>query len=160
MSIPTFNPDYIVESIRLSVAPVFLLTAVAAMLGTLTQRLARIIDRSRALQEEIMDEFEKPIRPSLRVLYDEELVSLSQRANCVNISMVLLTLCAILIGATILELFFAETIAGHMTVSNIVLATFVGGIATFIFALVILLIEVLIASYSVRMKAPARSMQH
>jgi len=44
------NPGALSESIQLAVAPVFLLTAVAGMIGALTQRLARVIDRSRVLQ--------------------------------------------------------------------------------------------------------------
>jgi hypothetical protein len=36
--------------IQLAVAPVFLLTGVSALLGVLTNRLARIIDRARALE--------------------------------------------------------------------------------------------------------------
>lgn len=41
----------IAEEIQLSVAPVFLLTAIAGLLGVLTQRLNRAIDRSRTLTE-------------------------------------------------------------------------------------------------------------
>jgi hypothetical protein len=66
--------------------------------------------------------------------------------------MILLVLCAIMIGLTILELFFAETSSGKLTVSVFVLYTFVAGIGSFILALIALLIEVLIASYSVRWK--------
>ncbi len=44
------TPDHvpvIAHAIQLAVAPVFLLTGVAALLAVMTQRLARIIDRSR-----------------------------------------------------------------------------------------------------------------
>lgn len=147
-----FNPNFLSESIQLSVAPVFLLTAVAGMISALTQRIARVIDRSRALQSEIMSERDLQQQSFLKSLYEEELLYLSKRAHLVNFSMGLLVLCAILIGLTILELFFAETIAGKMSISNVVLYTFIGGISSFIFALVCLLWEVIIASYSVRMK--------
>lgn len=36
------NPSTLSDSIQLAVAPVFLLTAVAGMIGALTQRLARV----------------------------------------------------------------------------------------------------------------------
>lgn len=40
------------RAIQLSVAPVFLLAGVSGLLGTLTHRLARIIDRARTLQDQ------------------------------------------------------------------------------------------------------------
>jgi hypothetical protein len=154
------NPNFLSESIQLSVAPVFLLTAVAGMIGALTQRIARVIDRSRSLQDEILAEKNLDQQSLLKKMHDKELLNLSQRANLVNVSMGLLVLCAIQIGLTILELFFAETIMGKMSLSDYVLYTFIGGIICFILALICLLWEVFIASYSVRMKPHSKkSMQ-
>jgi hypothetical protein len=154
------NPNFLSESIQLSVAPVFLLTAVAGMIGALTQRIARVIDRSRALQDAIHAEKDLDQQAYLKNLHDVELMNLSHRANLVNISVALLVLCAIQIGLTILELFFAETIMGKMSLSDYVLYTFIGGISCFILALMCLLWEVFIASYSVRMKPHSKkSMQ-
>jgi len=155
-----FNPNFLSESIQLSVAPVFLLTAVAGMIGALTQRIARVIDRSRALQFDIFNEKDPDHQQVLKRFHEEEFINLSKRAHLVNISMALLVLCAIQIGLTILELFFAETIAGKMSISDYVLYTFIGGISCFILALICLLWEVFIASYSVRMKPHSKqSMQ-
>ena len=39
----------VVETIRIAVAPVFLLTGLAALFGVMTGRLARVIDRARTL---------------------------------------------------------------------------------------------------------------
>ena len=41
--------------IQMAVAPVFLLTGVGAILTVLTNRLARIIDRARILEERLPD---------------------------------------------------------------------------------------------------------
>jgi len=41
------------HGIQLAVAPVFLLTAVSTMIGTVAGRLARIIDRARLLEDRI-----------------------------------------------------------------------------------------------------------
>jgi len=156
-----FNPNFLSDSIQLSVAPVFLLTAVAGMISALTQRIARVIDRSRDLQLEITKEKDLQQQNVLKIFHEEELFNLSKRANLVNISMGLLVLCAIQIGLTILELFFAETIAGKMSISDYVLYTFIGGISCFVLALICLLYEVFIASYSVRMRPHSKqSMQH
>ena len=46
------------RAIQLSVAPVFLLTAIAGLLGVISNRLARVLDRAQRLQsvtEEAMD---------------------------------------------------------------------------------------------------------
>jgi len=108
-----------------------------------------VIDRSRVLHKELMDE---SLRPSIRDSYNQELKNIATRGRFINVSMIFLVLCAIMIGLTILELFFAETSGGKLMVSAFVLYTFVAGIASFILALISLLIEVLIASYSIRWK--------
>ena len=90
-----FNPNFLSESIQLSVAPVFLLTAVAGMISALTHRIARVIDRSRSLQFEIISEKSLEHQLVLKQFHQEELIYLSKRANLVNISMALLVLCAI-----------------------------------------------------------------
>jgi hypothetical protein len=143
------NPSTLSDSIQLAVAPVFLLTAVAGMIGALTHRLARVIDRARVLHKELMDE---NLKQSIRDTYNQELKNIATRGRFINVSMIFLVLCAIMIGLTILELFFAETSSGKIMVSAFVLYTFVAGIGSFILALISLLIEVLIASYSIRWK--------
>ena len=47
------NLDTVTHGIQLAVVPVFLLTAVAGMIGTVAGRLARIIDRARVLEDRI-----------------------------------------------------------------------------------------------------------
>lgn len=144
------NSSYVSESIQLAVAPVFLLTAVSGMIGAITQRLSRVIDRSRALQYELTKEGSRDLNPKIKAAHQEELLNIAKRGKCINVSMVLLVLCAIQIGVTVLELFFGETSEGKFQISNYVFLTFVGGIGSFILALISLLWEVLIASYSIR----------
>lgn len=45
--------DTVTPGIQLVVAPVFLSTTVAAIIGTVTGRLARIVDRARLLEDRI-----------------------------------------------------------------------------------------------------------
>ena len=144
--------NYLSESIQLAVAPVFLLTAVAGMITALTQRLARVIDRSRQLQDDLTRGDIEALSPKYLAAHETELKSIAKRGRCINISMVLLVLCAIQIGVTVLELFFAENFDGKLKVTNYVFFTFVGGIASFILALIALLYEIYIASYSIRWK--------
>ena len=146
------NPSTLSDSIQLAVAAVFLLTAVAGMIGALTQRLARVIDRARVIHKEMGD---ASLTVSARSAYQDELMSIAKRGRFINVAMIFLVLCALMIGLTVLELFFAETTGGKLILSSFVLYTFVAGIGSFILALVSLLIEVLIASYSIRWKPHA-----
>jgi hypothetical protein len=50
--------DDITHVIQLAVAPVFLLTAIATLIGGLNMRLGRIIDRRRLLQEHLRQDVE------------------------------------------------------------------------------------------------------
>ncbi len=146
------NPSTLSDSIQLAVAPVFLLTAVAGMIGALTQRLARVIDRARVIHKEMED---TSLSVSARSAYQAELMSIAKRGRFINVAMIFLVLCALMIGLTVLELFFVETTGGKLILSSFVLYTFVAGIGSFILALVSLLVEVLIASYSIRWKPHA-----
>ena len=86
--------------IQLAVAPVFLLTGVGAMLGVLTQRLARIIDRARILEERLPLASEDS-----RVHHLREIALLSRRSRLMNRAIGLCTTCALLICAVIVTLF-------------------------------------------------------
>ena len=143
------SPMALGESIQLAVAPVFLLTAVAGMIGAMTQRLGRVIDRARVLHKEISVE---GLKDTIRNDYEQELKNIAKRGRLINVAMIMLVFCAIMIGLTVLELFFADTSGGKLLISNFVLYTFVGGIGSFVLALITLLFEVLIASYSIRWK--------
>lgn len=86
--------------IQLAVAPVFLLTGVGAVLSVLAQRLARIIDRARVLEERLPVASEESRPHNLG-----ELSLLSRRARLMNRAIGLCTACALLICAVIVTLF-------------------------------------------------------
>ena len=88
------------DVIQLSVAPVFLLTALGAFLGVLTSRMSRIIDRSRSLEAHAaggMEGNEPPAAGEIRVL--------ARRARLVNRAIRLCTLCALITSGLIIALF-------------------------------------------------------
>lgn len=93
------QPDAISHVIQLSVAPVFLLTGVGAILGVLTNRLARTVDRARLLEKQLADGegHEADLHVALR--------NLSHRARLVNWAISLCVTCALLICAVIVALF-------------------------------------------------------
>lgn len=129
--------------IQLAVAPVFLLTAVGAFLGVMTNRLGRVIDRARVLEarlETAPAETSKGIRDHLKVL--------SRRARFINIAITACTVTALLICATIAILFFGAylSIDTTMTVSLI----FILSMIILMTGLLCFLQEVFLATLSLR----------
>lgn len=55
----------VAHAIQLSVAPVFLLSGIAAMLAVMSNRLSRIIDRARVLRGQLPGIAEEMGRPGL-----------------------------------------------------------------------------------------------
>ena len=132
--------DTVTHGIQLAVAPVFLLTAVAGMIGTVAGRLARIIDRARVLENHIDA---SPDDYPMTADFDE-LQQLRNRGRLVNACIALLTLCAILIGLTIMALFLGETT--EMQFFRIATVLFLSGVSCFLLALLCFLTETVIAT--------------
>lgn len=66
-----FSDVAVAHAIQLAVAPVFLLSGIGAMLAVMTNRLGRIIDRARDLEERLVDaspEFFSTLHADLRML--------------------------------------------------------------------------------------------
>ena len=128
------------HGIQLAVAPVFLLTAVAGMIGTAAGRLARIIDRARVVEGRIDG---APASDPMTQAF-KELRELRRRGTLVNTCIALLTFCAISIGLTIVVLFLGET----TEVQSFRIATilFLAGVTFFLLALLCFLTETLIAT--------------
>ena len=132
--------DTVTHGIQLAVAPVFLLTAVAGMIGTVAGRLARIIDRARLLEDRIEA---APSDKSMDAAYDE-LKRLRSRGWLVNACIGLLTFCSILIGLTIMALFIGETT--EVQILRLATVSFLSGVTCFLLALLCFLTETLMAT--------------
>jgi Protein of unknown function (DUF2721) len=91
------------EVIQLAIAPVFLLMGVSALLGVLTGRLGRVVDRFRVLSE-------KCDSPQMQAKYKRELHILSCRANWVHWAITLCTLSLLLVALVIGALFLGSAI--------------------------------------------------
>ncbi len=136
--------DTVTHGIQLAVAPVFLLTAVAGMIGSVAGRLARIIDRARVLETRVdASPDSAPMAAEL-----EELRQLRKRGRLVNACIALLTFCAILIGLTIMALFLGETT--ELQIFRIATVLFLSGVTCFLLALLCFLTETLIATRVLR----------
>ncbi len=136
----SLDPDAITHGIQLALAPVFLLTAVAAMIGAVAGRLARIIDRARLVEERALDGADPARIEGMRA----ELRTLRQRGRLSNACIALLTFCALLIGLTIILLFLGET-TGFAS-ARWAVGSFLLGVGSFLLALLCFLAETFIAT--------------
>lgn len=133
------------EGIRLALAPVFLLTGVASLIGAVGTRLGRIIDRARVLEDRLDAETLRRPDDAYR-----ELNRLRLRGRLVNFSMLLLTACAVLVAVTIASLFLGETTRLHTL--RLVSFSFLSGIGCFVLALLVFLVETLLAVHTLRFR--------
>lgn len=125
--------------IQTSVAPVFLLTGVGSMLAVLTNRLARIVDRSRQL------ELRLPEAESTQTGAEQihaELRRLSTRAALINGAITLCILCALLVCSLIGAMFIGYMLSAN--VARFLSLLFIGAMITLIGGLLCFLREIYI----------------
>lgn len=118
--------------IQLAVAPVFLLTGVGALLGVLTSRLSRIIDRARVL-ESALQGADAAHAQAMRV----ELSSLARRARLIHWAISLGTVCALLVCVVIATLFISAHLAtdisaGVSLLFVVAMLALIGGLVSFL----------------------------
>lgn len=124
--------------IQLSVAPVFLLTGVGAILAVITNRLARIVDRSRVLSNS---------SDQKQSAQKEEMVMLVRRARWVHWAVSLCTMSALFICIVIAALFVGSEIG--MDPSRAVSLLFISAMLTLISGLLCFLREISLATGSI-----------
>jgi hypothetical protein len=133
----------IAHVIQLSVAPVFLLSGVGALLAVLTNRLARIVDRARALEAQF------PAAAATRVpAMRSGLARLAQRARLIGWAIGLCTGCALLICAVIVVLFVGTAV--NVRLGAVIATGFVGAMLMLIGGLSCFLREVMVATRNLR----------
>lgn len=137
--IPT-DPDAlgIAHSVQLAVAPVFLLTAVGMLITVLTNRLARVIDRARQLEQMTP----AASGPDLRER-QEQLRVLGRRARLANRAITMSVVCALFVSFVVVAIFVNQFV--DIDLSTIVALLFILGMLSFIAALLFFLREVFIA---------------
>jgi hypothetical protein len=133
----------IAHGIQLAVAPVFLLSGVAATLGVLTNRLGRIIDRARKLEAQLTEAVAER-----NLLAHAELDVLSRRARLIHLAITLCTTTALLICVVIVTLFTG--VALNRDLSMVIVVLFIAALLAFIGGLVLFLLEIQAATGSLR----------
>jgi len=133
----------IAHLIQSSVAPVFLLSGVAATLGVLTNRLSRIVDRARVLEEQLA---RHPVGAAQQL--DGDLSVLARRANYINIAISLSTIAALLVALVVVTLFANAFLGSELAV--LIALLFGGAMVCLSAAYVAFFIEIRIAVAALR----------
>ena len=136
--------EAVAEVIQLAVAPVFLLAGIAGLLGVLSTRLARIIDRARVIERRIpqakSDEQRTLLRRETKVLW--------RRIALINWAIRLCISGALAVCLVIVTLFLGEFVA--VNISVIVAVLFVLAMVLIVSGLMFLLSEVSLSTRHMR----------
>lgn len=137
----------IARTIQLAVAPVFLLTALGTIIGVLTNRLARVVDRVRVLAARI-DSTGAPTADVMRTSMPPqvELAILSRRRVLVHRAITCATIAALFVCLVVLLAFLGFML--HQNFSRVIALLFIGAMAMFIAALLFFLREIILTSAS------------
>ena len=126
------------QVIQLAVAPVFLLSGIGIILTVLTNRLARVIDRARRLEEAARSASGKPLEEQRG-----ELLVMAQRARLMNRAITLSTGSALLVAVVVVLLFLGALLDFNATLP--VAGLFILAMLCLIWALLLFLREVFLA---------------
>lgn len=131
------------KAIQLSVAPVFLLAGISGLLGVLSNRLARIIDRGRQLQLQASD-------PSVAISRDARReLQLQKRRMGLMLKAIELATVTILLVALVVAIVFVSAVA-RLDLALLVVPLFVLAMVCLMVAVVLFLREVQIATGQIR----------
>jgi uncharacterized membrane protein len=143
MAFPAANVSEIAGVIQLSVAPVFLLAGVGAIVNAMSTRLGRAVDRARDLESEVAG---ADAAKTARI--HDELRAISRRARLVTRAIALAVVCALLVTLLLIAAFFDAFLATDL--SFLLAAIFVAALVAFSASLLMFLREILIASANLR----------
>jgi hypothetical protein len=134
----------IAHLIQIALTPIFLISAIGVTLNVLTNRLARIVDRARAMECEVL---RPDYRPDGRDLHSA-LSVLERRARYINSAITLITLSALFIALVVVMLFVNAFVRWEL--SAFIACMFILSMLALATALLAFLIEVRIATSNLR----------
>ncbi len=141
--LPSANTLTIAHTIQLAVAPVFLLSGLGALLNVFAMRLARSVDRARALEQAFPD-----LAPDERARAVWELKILDRRTRLIFASIALCTISAMAICLVVSLMFVSRLIGGGF--GRTIAGLFILAMALLVVALFLFLVEVHQANASIR----------
>lgn len=120
------------QVIQLAIAPVFLLAGVSILLILLTNRLGRIIDQMRLLEDRAIKCVDAECVAALSGLH--------RRSNLINIAIAASTLCGLLVCLVIAMLFLGD--ATGLPLVHVIAASFIGAMLALTTGFICLMREV------------------
>ncbi len=143
----TFSPAVttIAQTIQLSLSPVFMLAGIGAVLNVIAGRLARVVDRARAL-EQLHPRTTGPEHDR----HVWELRLLDRRITVINSAMLMCVSSAVAICCVVALLFVAEL--GHLHIGRTVALIFIAAMALLVAGLVAFMIEVRLSLRATRVR--------
>lgn len=142
--------ENVAHLIQLALGPVFLISGVGITLSMLTARLARIVDRARTLE----DRREAVTNEAARGHIDEDLRYIVKRTRYINSAIALSTISAFL-TALVVTLLFASAFT-PLAVGAVIAVLFVASMGCLSTAFLMFLMEVRIATKSLRIGGKIR----
>lgn len=140
--------------IQVALTPIFLISAIGVTLNVLTSRLARIVDRARAI-EDVLRRSDHPTVVA-RDLHGV-LGVLARRARFINAAITLITLSALFISLVVVMLFVNAFLRWDL--SAFIACMFILSMVSLCAALLAFLIEVRIATRTLRIGIEVASRQ-
>ncbi len=138
---PQTNINEITHVIQLAIAPVFLLTAVGTIIGVLVNRLGRVVDRIRVLEEMLrFANAEELAREKI------ELASLARRLKLIYLAVTCAVFCALFVGLLIIVAFIDALFT--INLARMVGMLFVFAMLSFIASLIVFLREIFLAVFA------------
>ena len=138
-----FSDVAVAHAVQLAVAPVFLLTGIGAILAVMTNRLGRVIDRARLLEERL-----EGAAPESVVTLRADLAVLSRRAKLNGRAITLCTMTALLVCTMIAVLFLSAFLQFDASIPVALL--FIAAMLCFFLGLLWFLREIYLATKSLR----------
>lgn len=130
--LPLSNLTDVTHLIQLAIAPVFLLNAVASIIGVLINRLSRAVDRIRVLDERL-----SRAGPGTEARDEMELQVLRRRLWLIYLALTCEVLCALFVGLLIAAGFVGAVLGANVSLG--IACLFVFAMAAFIVGLTVFL---------------------
>ncbi len=144
---PQTDINQITHVITLAIAPVFLLTAVGTLMGVLANRLARIVDRIRVLEDKLHELGLEALKPA-----KDEIDNLRQRLRLIYFAVAFAVFCALFVGLLIIVAFIDAFMSVNL--AKFVGLLFVMAMLAFIGSLIVFLREIFLAVVNTRQSMP------
>jgi hypothetical protein len=143
----------IAHLIQVALTPIFLISAIGVTLNVFTSRLARIVDRARAMEKDVS---RPDYTPEARDLH-AALEVMARRARLMNAAITLITLSALFIALVVVMLFVNAFLRWDLAV--FIACMFILSMLSLAAALLAFLIEVRLATNSLQIGIQAAARQ-